>query len=298
MRKIFQYAVIFLLFFTAACVPNKKITYLQSDADKHSEALDTVMNMYPAEKYRYKLQPGDIISVMIGSLTDEEYDFYQDYITALGPVMSTMQTSGGGGGGMMGGRGGMMGGGMMGGGGGRGGASPMSSGFRIDTAGYVRLPVMGKVKVSDMTMEDAEMAIEEVSKGYFEEPYIRINMLSFRFTVLGEIGSEGMHRSFDPDINMVEAFTIAGNLDEMADRSRIKVIRTVGDQREVAYINILDENFLTSPYFYIKPGDIIVVAPLKARELQRYTLQNYRTAISVVGTSLALILTIITLRNR
>lgn len=289
MRKKFQYAVIFTLLFTAACVPNRKITYLQADADKDSDELDSVVNTYPSERYRYRFQPGDIISVMIGSLTEEEYDFYQDYVTTLGPIMSTMQTTGGGGMGR---------GGMMRGGGGRGGASPMMSGFRVDTAGYVRLPVMGKVKVDSMTSDEAELAIEQVAKGYFEEPYVRINMMNFKFTMLGEVESEGLHRSLDPDINLLEALTMAGNLSEFADRSRIKIIRTFDDRKETAYINVLDEDFLSSPYYYIQPGDVVVVAPLKARELQRYTISNYRTVMSVIGTSIALVLTIITLRNR
>ena len=90
---------------------------------------------------------------------------------------------------------------------------------------------------------------------------------------------------------MLEAIGLAGGLTELGDRSAIKLVRQYGDQVNVRYINILDEDFINSPYFYIHQNDIIVVPPLKQRPYRNYFGENFGFLVS----SLTLLILILTL---
>jgi polysaccharide biosynthesis/export protein len=127
---------------------------------------------------------------------------------------------------------------------------------------------------------------------------VRVQLLSFHYTILGEIQNEGgRHTIFDPNATIIDAITMAGSFNDFADRSRIKVIRTEGNVARVYYVNLLSEDILGNPGYYIKPNDLIIVPPLQARATRRYTLPTTSTAIGLVTSTLTLILVIFSLNR-
>ncbi|MGF1639258.1 MAG: polysaccharide biosynthesis/export family protein [Cyclobacteriaceae bacterium] len=257
----------FLLLFS--CVSNKKIQYLQSDEDnsgrRSSIPVDTVLKKYDLIPFTYKLQHEDALSVKISSLTPEEYDFF-----SLGALQ---------GGNMMGGGQMMMGGALQ--------------GYLIDVDGNIEFPVVGKVKVSGLTIYEVEKKIQDIAREYLEEPMVRVRLLNFRFTVLGEVNGERTLATFNNRVSVPEAISLAGGIAEMGDRSRIKIIRQHGDVASVHYINLLSEDFFNSPYYYVNQNDIIIVPPLKQRSFRRYWAQN----VSIVVSTLSLLILLLNLTN-
>ncbi|MFW5759905.1 MAG: polysaccharide biosynthesis/export family protein [Cyclobacteriaceae bacterium] len=288
---------IFLLgvILTASCVPNRKIVYLQTEDDlKKENTTDVVVRSYDSKVTNYILKPNDIISLRVASITPDEYNFIKKYEEQLGQIRKLNQyqqnaaMSGQNNrlmnqGGFFQQRGGQEGGGM----------SPllldqMQSGFVLDDQGQLELPEIGTVTLSGLTMEQAEDSIRAKLLGYFETPMVRIQLLNFHFTILGEVEVEGRYTAFDPKFNMFDAFMLAGNLTEFADRSNIKIVRTNGDKKEIIYLNTLDENLLAAEYFYLQPNDLIVVPPLTVRTTRNYTLPSTSTIISIVTAAISL----------
>ena len=74
--RIFFYLIAFSLLFSS-CVTNKKYVYLQKD-DVNVKDLpkDTIVRTYDLQKYEYRIQPEDNISVRFESLTPAEYDIF------------------------------------------------------------------------------------------------------------------------------------------------------------------------------------------------------------------------------
>lgn len=173
----------------------------------------------------------------------------------------------------------------------------MQTGFILDEKGNLELPFIGVLELANLSIPQAEKLITSKLLGYFETPVVRIQLLSFHFTILGEVQKEGRYTSFDPNTTMIDAFILAGNLNDFADRSKIKVVRFDGENASIFYVNMLKEDILGQPGFFLKPNDLIIVSPLEARASRKYTLPNYSTAISLVTTTLTFILFLITINK-
>ena len=291
-----------LYFIIVCCVPNKRIQYLQNEQEPKRDQIkgaDSLHRYYNTQFKKYLLKPLDMISLRVASVTPSEFDFVQKYEEQLGLIRKLTQYEQHNMAGAMNQR--MMGGGgMM---GGEDGINPvfldgMQTGFVIDEDGFLELPLVGKVQLAGNSLQTAESIIKEKMKGYFETPVVRMQLLSFHFTILGEVNNEGRYTIFDTNPNVFDAITLSGNLNDFADRSRIKIIRTEGQVAKVFYINMLDESLLAQPGFYLQPNDLIIVPPLPARASRMYTLPTTATGIGLFSSLASLIILIITLNSR
>lgn len=253
-----------LLIGTFSCVPNKKIVYLQKDDLHKKQPKDSILREHPVAKYEYRLQPEDVLNIRFNSISDEEFNFFNEF---------------GGGGNMA----------MM-----RGGGSGLSIiGFMIDYDGNIEFPVHGKVKIAGLTTFEAEDTLQKVAQQYLESTVVKVRMMNFRFTILGEVNGEQTVVLQNNRITMAEALGLAGGLTELADRSNIKVIRQQDGVSKVFYIDMLNEDFVESPYYYIHQNDVIIVPPLRQRTFVRY----FRPNLSLVGAVLGTITTTILFVN-
>ncbi len=187
-------AVIFIGFLMYSCVSNKKILYLQGDTDLKKLDLpkDTVLRDYNITNYHYTLQHEDAISIKITSLTPKEYDFF-----SLGLPDDNMYSGGINQGALR--------------------------GYLIDAEGNIEFPVVGKVKLAGLTIYEAEKKIQKIVAEYLDEPVVRVRLLNFRFTVLGEVKrGEGVLSTYNNRVSLMEAIGMAGGLDELANRSKNK----------------------------------------------------------------------------
>ncbi len=284
-----------ILLFLISCVPNKKLVYLQAENELNVEKVyDSIAATYNLKRERYKLKSEDVISLRVASVTPDEYNFIKKYETDLGIIRKLNQydqlNMGAGNASQP----------LMGGGGGQGSESGtnnistiildrLNTGFILDINGELLLPQIGRVKLSGLTLPEAELKVTELLQGYFETPMVRIQLLNFHFSIFGEVENEGRYTSFDPEITIFDAIIMAGNLTEFADRSNIKIVRTTEDQAEVIYINSLDEKTLATSSQYLKNGDMIIVPPLKSMTAKNYILPNISTTISVTSLLLSLV---------
>ncbi len=303
MTKLSSYLLLFFagVVLLASCVPNKRIVYLQHPPEPKTGEVrnsDTSARSYTTKFKPYVLKPLDIISIRVASITPSEYDFVQKYEEQLGLIRKLNQYDQGQNSNssrqrISSGSSGQNGEGVM---------APISldrqqTGFELDQDGNLELPKIGKLKFAGLTLPEAEALMREKLVGYFETPVVRVQLLNFHFTILGEVNEEGRYTVYDPNASIIDAIAIAGNLNDFADRSQIKVVRFENEKAEVFYVNTLSEDLLSQPGFYMKPNDLIIVPPLKARATRKYTLPTYTTTISLVTSTLAFILFLISVNN-
>ena len=125
--------------------------------------------------------------------------------------------------------------------------------------------MIGKVKVKDLTLSDIQVNIEKVIREQVSDATIVVKLLSYRVTVLGEVRSPGIHYMYNERFTLLEALGMASDLTEYGSRKDIKLLRPKKDGMEIIHLDLTDKKLLESPYFYLKPNDVIYVSPMKAK---------------------------------
>lgn len=275
------------------CVPTKKVVLLQDPASRTENPIDSVLQEYSYAPYEHRLKPKDIISVKVGSLTPAEYDFvkeYQERLGVFGMLMERSRTIQSGAGNI-----------QQGGGGAAGGAdNPLFQhlyGFEIKENGMVELPYIGEVSVLNKTTNEASAVIRDSLLAHFRSPIVRVELLTYTFSVVGEVGSPGRFTQYSQALTLPEAILIAGNFTEFSNRARVKVVRNRNGVQEVFYLDLLDEKLLGSPNYYVQPGDLLIVPPLRAKATRQYALPNANLVLGIASSGLTLWLLIDRLRN-
>lgn len=258
--------LLLVLALLASCVPNKKVLYLQKgDVNKNIVEKDTVVRKHEMVINEYKIQPLDMLNIQFETLSEDNNAF--DFLDKLAPQAM--------------------------GGGGQGNVLALN-GIFVNPEGYVAYPVLGKIKVAGLTIFEAEREIGKVAAQYVPDVVVRVRMLNFRFTIMGEvIAGERVLIANNPRLTIMEAIGLAGGLSDLADRSNVKIVRQKGEVAEIVYVNLLEEEFIESPYFYVQQNDVIIVPPLKQRPFRRYFVQN----LGILSTTISFAALIITLAN-
>lgn len=269
MKKTYlQITLLSVLILLHSCISNKKIAYFQYQ-NEYSEpetiSKDTLIRKYRAGELSYRLQPNDLLDIKISTLTPSVYNPFNDADRSLVPgQMNSIQNYQQG---------------------------VKTQGYYIDPEGYLELPLTGRIAVAGLTIKQAEDSVSEHVSEYLTDPVVRIKLLNFRFSVIGEVEREATLTSDDNYLTLIQALALAGGANEYGDLSRIKVIRHFPEETNVFYVNLLSEEFLTSPFYFVQPGDVIVVTPLKQRAYLKYVSPN----LNIFTTSVSLLLTVFTL---
>jgi polysaccharide export outer membrane protein len=244
--------VLVAVYLMSGCVPNRKYVYLQKDdVNKKDLPKDSVVRSYDYQDFEYKIQPEDILSIRFESLTPKEYDFFAGD-AAVGSQALSQQ------------------------------ANPLLIGELVDADGNVPFPVIGKVKVAGLSVYQAQDSLQRIANKYLENPLVKVRLINFRITILGEVLKEGTITLQNNRVNMLEAIGLAGGLSDLADKRNVKLIRLKEGKTEVQYVNLLDEQFMNSSNFFVHQNDVLVVPALRQRPYRKYFGQNVSLVISAL----------------
>ncbi|MEJ7645262.1 MAG: polysaccharide biosynthesis/export family protein [Chryseolinea sp.] len=247
-----------------ACVPAKNLVYFQKDDElKKKFPKDTVLRTHKLNISEYRIQPLDLLSVNFETLSDENDAF--DFLSRISP-----QTRGGG-----------------------NVQNAAATGLLVNKQGEIEYPVLGNIKVGGLTIFQAQDSIKQAASQYIADVVVRVRMLNFRFTVLGEVNGEQTVISTNSRLTMSEAIGLSGGFGELADRSNIKIIRQNENTVEIYYVNLLEEDFLESPHYYVQQNDVIIVPPLKQRTFRRYFVGN----LAIITTTISFVALIVALTD-
>lgn len=180
-----------------------------------------------------------------------------------------------------------------------GNAASNLKGYLVDPDGYIDYPVIGKMKVSGMTLREVKTLLaNRLASDYVKDPVVEVRILNYKVTVLGEVRYPGVVIAPNHRMNVLEAIAAAGDINLSGRKDNVMVIREVMDKsgtghREFAVVNLNSRNVFTNPYFVLKQNDIVYIQAGRAvREntaniFVRFYLPVVATVISVAAAIIA-----------
>jgi polysaccharide export outer membrane protein len=173
-------------------------------------------------------------------------------------------------------------------------AFALQEGYRVDKKGFIYLPFLGSVKAVNKTIVQLHEEISHDLKAYIPDASVQLRFLNFRVTLLGEVTRPNTYTIPNERLTILEALGMAGDFTPYARRNAILVVRERGGDREFVRLNMQRKSLFESPYFYLKPNDIVYVEPLKAKKYATSGdfLQRYAPIVYPLVTLLTTIITI------
>lgn len=161
-------------------------------------------------------------------------------------------------------------------------------GYSVNDSGYVHLPVLGKLKIAELTIEQCRDLVQKHTEKYLTDGIAVVKLLSFKVTILGEVKRPGVFTNLKDNLTIFEGLGLAGDLTDYAKRTNVLLMRQTPDGVKTIRINLQDKNLLFSEAYYLIPNDILVVEPRKGKLLSMNS-PNIAIYLSIVTTTILLL---------
>lgn len=248
MRSLF-FLFLLLMLGTFSCIPHKRIIYLQKTAETYKDTIDR------AER-DYAVQPKDRLFIRVTSYNSEVTEFFNLNSRGAGQGGVSM------------------------------GASALLMSYYVNESGYVEIPLLDSVKVADLTIPQIQDSLQKAIRHQVSDAFVIVALANYQVTVMGEVGSEGIVSGAQNRMTIFDAIAQSGGVSEFGDRKNIRIVRKIGNEVNIAYVDITARDIISSEYYYLNPNDIIYVQQLKGKTF----LNNLTNVSRVMGIIVGFIL--------
>jgi polysaccharide biosynthesis/export protein len=141
--------------------------------------------------------------------------------------------------------------------------------------GYINLEIVGDVRVSDLTIEQARDLIVEKARAHLKDPDLTIVLLDFQqpyVVVAGEVSKPGKI-DFREKTTAMQAILLSGGFAEDARPSQVVLFRRINtDTAEVRVLNLkkVRKAVELEHDIQLEPGDMLLVPHDKLQGISRY----------------------------
>lgn len=232
------------------CIPRKKLAYFQQAAGQRDSTFSPTRTDYP-------LQPGDLLSLRFtGPDPVAIQPFGQENITSANAQVTNIAL--------------------------------FVQGYSVSDSGLVDVPVIGRIKVAGLSVEQAERVVQTKLDAFVRSAVVKARLVSFKVSVLGEVRTPGTLYVYNERLTLLEALGYAGDLTDLGNREHIRLIRNRSGKVTLYTLNLTDRRLLGSPYFYLQPNDVIYAEPI-ANKADRLNLPALSILLSAITSLLVLV---------
>ena len=177
------------------------------------------------------------------------------------------------------------------------GTAQQISGYLVDRNGEIELPFIGKIKLSGLTISEAQDSVRTAADKLFNNPIVNVRLVNFKVTVLGEVTRPSTFTMPSEKVTIFDAIGMAGDLTLTGKRENVLLVRdSAGDNRQMVRLNLNSKNIMQSPYFYLRPNDLIYVSPTKDRIVSADVITTRR--ITIITSALSVVSVLVVLISR
>lgn len=215
---------------------------------------DTLIKNFVTDDLELKIQKKDILAIIVSSLNKTEDDLFNA---------------------------------------GTDGVSSTSRGFLVNEHGKILLHRLGWVTAEGLTRKELKEKLQKELLPYLRDPIVSVQFTNHKVIVFGDVGSAQIITMPEEQLSIFEVLVKSGDLRSTARRDNIMIIREEGNDKKVKHISLEDHSIFTSPWYWVKPNDIIYVTPdedLRIRDEKRARVQ---TNIAFITSGITLLLFIV-----
>ena len=248
-----------LMFLLSSCDVSKRITYFQ-DIQDHQ----TVTNSTEQPTPEIRLCPEDKISIIVNTKVPELTALFNLPYTSriLGQTNELVSNT-----------------------------SQGTSGYIIKADGTIDFPVLGLVEAAGKTRDElaSHIKAELINNNLVNDAVVTVEYINLKFSVMGEVKAPGSYKITRDHITLLDALSMAGDLNINGKRDNVLVLRPNSDGNLTAYTVDMRsfDAVQNSPAYYIHQNDYIYVEPNKKRAnestVNANTVQSASFWISVVS---------------
>lgn len=225
------YSFIITLISLFSCTSQQKLAYLSNLPETGGEETFTM------DIPDYRIQTRDILYLTIRAMTPDGR--ITDFLMSTGSSVS---------------------GGYI-----QGDAGGYLYGYDVNPEGNIIIPVVGPVKVEGLTLEETRKLLQTSADKVFKNSTVECKLLSFKFTVIGEVNGPGTYVNYNNYLTVLEAIGRAGGIGDYGDRHKVLVVRPIDKGTKTFRLNLQDKQILSSEAYFLLPNDVVIVEPLKQK---------------------------------
>lgn len=172
------------------------------------------------------------------------------------------------------------------------------SGLSVDDRGFIEVPSLGSFNVLGKTLEEVSSEVESKMYKIYQSDavFVKLKLTGINYTILGEVGRPGQYVVYRNRLDILEAVARSGDLNVVANRKKIRLIRKYPEGRKMFELDITKDNILNSEFFFLHPNDIVIVNPKVQRTIGTGT--NLVGTIGATATALGSLFAIIAIVDR
>ncbi|NLD47921.1 MAG: sugar transporter [Clostridiaceae bacterium] len=255
--KIHRNLFIIIIVLLAACTSQEKLAYLNNLPE--TGGIETFLMEIPD----YKIQHRDVLYITIKAMTPD--GTINDFLSPSDRTSGTYTQSE---------------------------AGQYLYGYDVNTEGNILLPVLGNINVAGLTLEEARFIIQRTADKLFNNTTVECKLLSFKFTVIGEVRTPGTFINYNNYLTVLEAVGRAGGINDYGRRDKLLVVRPFEGGTKTFTLNLQDKNILSSEAYFLLPNDVVIVEP-ESKKIFNLNLPTISFIISTVSSAITMTLLLI-----
>jgi polysaccharide export outer membrane protein len=151
--------------------------------------------------------------------------------------------------------------------------------YLVESSGDIKLPVLGKVKISGFTLRDAQAYLEEKYSAYYVRPYVILKIINKRVIIFpGSAGDAKVIPLTNNNTTLIEGIALAGGLSDDGKAKMIKLIRENKGKYDVYLIDLSVIEGIQQAHMVLQANDIIYVEPRR-----RYAIRFMQEAAPIIS---------------
>ena len=230
--KLFLWFVL-LVSLLSSCVSHQELLYL-NDLPEGADMTDSIVNLNQAD---LKIQPDDLLSITVSSYNLEASKPFNVESNNMQSMAQALQ--------------------------GQNNVAEMLTGYFVDQEGFVDFPVLGRIYVNRMTLNEAKNLLYTKLKAFLKDPVVNIRFLNLKVSVLGEVQRPGTIRLTNKRLTIFEAIGLAGDMTPYSNRTNVVVIREKNGRRSLKRLNLQQIDIFHSQYYYLQQNDVVYIEPTR-----------------------------------